>query len=428
MVQISITFGSKAVASRVVNAYRPRLSDEVLTMLIAQLPAVSVTGPRATGKTTTARRHAATVVRLDREAEAAAFRADPDVALRGLAEPVLLDEWQEVPGVLGAVKRAVDDDPRPGRYILTGSVRIDLDAQTWPGTGRLVRLPMQGLSVREISGGVGGELFLDRLLHADTESLGPGGDADLADYVDLALRGGFPEPALRLDGIARQAWLDSYVEQLITRDAPAVAGARDPHRLWRYLEALAINSAGIVEDKTLYDAAGINQKTADAYEQLLKNLLILDAVPAWATNRLSRLIKAPKRYLVEPSIIASVLRLNRAAVLRDGNLLGRMIDTFVAAQIRPELAIAQSRPRWYHLRDKNGRHEIDLVIELGGSQVAGIEIKSTAAPGRTDARHLEWLRDELGDRFVCGVVLHTGPRAFELADRVIAAPISTLWK
>jgi uncharacterized protein len=411
-----------------VNAYLPRLSDDVLMALMAQLPAVSVTGPRATGKTTTSRRHAATVVQLDRGAEAAAFRADPDVALRGLPEPVLLDEWQEVPGVLGAVKRAVDDEPRPGRYILTGSVRIDLDAQTWPGTGRLVRLPMQGLSVREISGRVGGELFLDRLFRADPDTLGPGGAADLADYLDLALRGGFPEPVLRLDGLARQAWLDSYVEQLITRDAPAVAGGRDPDRLRRYLEALSVNSAGVVEAKTFYDAAGINQKTANAYEQLLKNLLILEAVPAWASNRLLRLTKTPKRYLVEPSIIGSVLRLGRVAVLRDGNLLGRMIDTFVAAQIRPELAVAQSRPRWYHLRDKNGRHEIDLVIEFGGGQVAGIEIKSTAAPAGNDARHLEWLRDEYGDRFVCGVVLHTGPRAFELADKIVAAPISTLWK
>lgn len=408
--------------------YLPRMSDDVLATLIAQLPAVSITGPRATGKTTTAQRHAATVVRLDREAEAAAFRADPDVALRGLPEPVLLDEWQEVPGVLGAVKRAVDDDSRPRRYILTGSVRSDLDAQTWPGTGRLVRLSMQGLSVREIAGRVKEELFLDRLFHADPETLGPGGPADLADYLNLALRGGFPEPALRLDGIARQAWLDSYVDQLISRDAPTVAGSRDPDRVRRYLEALAINSAGVVEAKTLYDAAGISQKTADAYEQLLKNLLILEALPAWASNRLSRLTKTPKRYLVEPSIIASVLRLDQAALLRDGNLLGRMIDTFVAAQIRPELTSAKSRPRWYHLRDKNGRHEIDVVIEYGGGRLAGIEIKSTAAPTRGDARHLEWLRDEVGDRFVAGVVLHTGPNAFELADRVVAAPISTLWK
>ena len=401
--------------------------DPALTSLLGQLPAVSITGPRATGKTTTAKRRAATVVRLDREAEAAAFRADPDVALRGLPEPVLLDEWQEVPGLLGAVKRAVDEDSRPGRYLLTGSVRIDSDAQTWPGTGRLVRLQMQGLSVREIAERIGGPLFLDRLLTADVASLGPAGTSDLANYLDLALRGGFPEPALRLDGLARQAWLDSYVEQLITRDASAIGGTRDPDRLRRYLEALAVNSAGVVEDKTLYDAVGIDRRTAVAYEQLLKNLLILEAVPAWESNRLSRLIKTPKRYLVDPSIMAAVLRLDSRAVLRDGNLLGRVIDTFVAAQIRPELAVAESRPRWYHLRDKGGRHEVDLVIEFGGGQVSGIEIKATAAPTRGDARHLEWLRDELGDRFASGVVLHTGPRAYQLADKIVAAPISTIW-
>jgi len=401
--------------------------DPALSSLVAQLPAVSITGPRATGKTTTAQRRAATVVRLDREAEAAAFRADPDVALRGLPEPVLLDEWQEVPGLLGAVKRAVDEDSRPGRYILTGSVRIDLDAQTWPGTGRLVRLPMQGLSVREIAERIGGPLFLDRLLTADVASLGPAGTSDLTDYLDLALRGGFPEPALRLEGLARQAWLDSYVEALITRDASAIGGTRDPDRLRRYLEALAVNSAGVVEDKTLYDAVGIDRRTAVAYEQLLKNLLILEAVPAWESNRLSRLIKAPKRYLVDPSIMAAVLRLDSRAVLRDGNLLGRVIDTFVAAQIRPELAVAESRPRWYHLRDKGGRHEVDLVIEFGGGRGSGIEIKATAAPTRGDARHLEWLRDELGDRFASGVVLHTGPRAYQLADKIVAAPISTIW-
>jgi predicted AAA+ superfamily ATPase len=102
--------------------------DGLLAELLAELPAVMVTGPRAGGKTTTAARHAASVVRLDRVLEVEAFRADPDVALREYEEPILLDEWQEEPGVLGAVKRAVDEDPRPGRFLLTGSVRAELDA------------------------------------------------------------------------------------------------------------------------------------------------------------------------------------------------------------------------------------------------------------------------------------------------------------
>lgn len=182
-----------------------------------------------------------------------------------------------------------------------------------------------------------------------------------------------------------------------------------------------------VADETLYDAVGLEHRTAIAYDQLLRNLLILDAVPAWSSDRLTRLIRTPKRYLVDPSLVASVRRLDRAEALRDGDLMGRLVDTFAAAQVRPELAAARSRPRWYHLRDKGGRHEIDLVIEYGGGRVAGLEIKARATPTSHDARHLEWLRDTLGERFVCGVVLHTGPRASRLSERVFAAPISTLW-
>ncbi|MGH2844727.1 MAG: AAA family ATPase [Thermoleophilaceae bacterium] len=137
--------------------------DGLIDELLAELPAVMVTGPRATGKTTTAARHAASLVHLDRPAEAAVFRADPDVALGEYREPILLDEWQEVPAVLGAVKRAVDQDPRPGRFLLTGSVRADLDPVTWPGTGRLVRVPMYGMTVREQLGGLETQPLMDRL-------------------------------------------------------------------------------------------------------------------------------------------------------------------------------------------------------------------------------------------------------------------------
>jgi uncharacterized protein len=406
--------------------YRERTVESLLPGLLGELPALLVVGPRATGKTTTASRYVATVVRLDRPGEAAAFRADPDAALRGLEEPVLLDEWQAVPQVLGAVKRAVDTDPHPGRYLLTGSVRADLEADTWPGTGRLVRLAMYGMTIREQLGRLGPSPFLDRVAGSDNLSAPPN-PPDLRGYVELVLRSGFPEAALELSDAARERWLDSYVDQLLTRDALQLERGRDPARLRRYFEAYALNSAGIVEEETLLEAAGINRKTANAYERLLTNLLVVEAIPSWTSNRLKRLILSPKRYVVDPALVAGMLRLDVNAVLRDGDLLGRLLDTFVAAQIRAELTVAATRPRLYHLRTEQGRHEIDLLGELAGREIVGIEVKAEAAPHRESARHLSWLRDQLVDRFRAGVILHTGLRTYGLGERIVAAPICTLW-
>jgi len=406
--------------------YHGRSIDAVLKELLGELPALLIVGPRATGKTTTASRHAATIIRLDQPREAAAFAADPDAVLRGLAEPVLLDEWQATPQVLGAVKRAVDAEPRPGRYLLTGSVRADLDAATWPGTGRLVRVPLFGMTVAELRGAPDTVPLLDRLARGDELTV-PLDPPDLRGYVELAIRSGFPEAALALSDRTRLRWIDSYVDQLLTRDAMHLGDRRDPAKLRRFVEAYALGSAGIVEDKTLCQAAGLNRKTALAYEQLLINLMVIERVQPWSSNRLKRLIRSPKRYVIDPALLAGILRLDADAILRDGDILGRLLDTFVAAQLRAELAIAGSRPRIYHLRQEQGRHEIDLLVELAGGGIVGIEIKADAAPGRDAARHLRWLRDQLGQRFIAGVVLHTGPRAFELEDRILAAPIAAIW-
>jgi predicted AAA+ superfamily ATPase len=410
-----------------VSSYVPRIVDAELVEGLREHPAILLVGPRASGKTTTARRHAASVVRLDRPAEAAAFEADADAALASFEEPILLDEWQAVPEVLAAVKRAVDDDRRPSRFLLTGSVRADLQAATWPGTGRLVRVPMHTLTQREVEEKTAGSNPIDVIAAGESLALAVAGRAPtLPEYVEMALRGGFPEAAIELEGRGRQRWLASYLEQLLTRDAAGISG-RDPARLGRYFEVLSLNSAGIVSNATIYGAANIDKKTADAYDRLLSDLFVLDIVPAWFTNRLARLVKTSKRYVADPSLVGAALRIDLDGVLRDGDLLGRMLDTFVAAQLRPELAASARRPRMYHVREKNGRHEIDLLAELGGDRVVAIEVKATAAPNRGDASHLEWMRDRLGDRFVAGVVFHTGPSAFVVAERITALPIASLW-
>ena len=408
------------------NDYRPRLVDALLGELLAEMPALFLTGPRATGKTTTADRLARTVVRLDREAEAVAFRADPDAALRGMPEPILLDEWQVVPGVLGALKRAVDARPEPGRFLVAGSVRGDLEGETWPGTGRLTRVPLFGMTVREQLGLGNFVPFLDRA--ADGRELVPApASPDLRGYVELLLRSGFPEPALRLGLAGRRHWLGSYLEHLLTRDAEEVEGGRDPVRLRRYLEAYALNTAGIVQDLTLFEAAGINRKTAQAYERLLANLLVVESVPAWTSNRLKRLVLSPKRYVIDPGLAAATLRLDVDLVMRNGDLLGRLLDTFVMSQLRAELGVAASRPRLFHVRQEQGRFEVDLLAELAGGRLIGIEVKAEAAPHAASARHLAGLRDRYPDTFVAGIVLHTGPRAYSLGDRLQAVPISALW-
>jgi len=412
------------------HAYRTRLVDPYLDELLEQLSGLLVVGPRATGKTTTMGRRAATRVRLDLDAEAAAFRADPAAALRSRREPVLLDEWQNVPGVLAAVRRAVDADPRPNRFYVTGSVHAEIENRVWPGTGRLVRLPIYPMTIRELLGRTDGPTFFDRIAAGDALAT-PADAPDLLGYVDLALQSGFPTPALELTGRARAAWLSSYVADLLSHDIEQFEGAagrrRDPERLRSYLEAYALSSAGVSEHKTIFDAAGINKVTASSYETLLTDLLIVEQVPAWTSNRLKRLVRQPKRYMIDAALMAATLRVDEQGVVADGNVLGRMLETFVAAQLRPEVPLSRTRPRLYHLRTEKGRREVDLLAELGGKRVIGIEVKSTAAPGAKAAEHLAWLRDRLGDRFLGGIVLHTGQGHFELGRGIQAAPIAALW-
>ncbi len=346
--------------------------------------------------------------------------------LDGLNEPVLIDEWQEVPTSLQALKLAVDARPDRGRYIVTGSVRGDIDAPTWPGTGRLVRLAMYGLTEREIEGRIDGPSWFSLLLSGQPPPVARS-KIDLRDYVRRALRSGFPEAVLATPERGRIRWLASYVDQLVTRDASSVAPGRDPQRLDGYLEALALNSAGVVDDVTLSSAAGIAKETARAYDTLLQNLLVTDRLPAWTSNRLKRLTLAPKRYLVDPGLFVGALGVTENDVVTDADLLGRVIETFVVAQIRAEVALMSPAPRLYHLRTGEGRQEIDLVVEVGARRQVAIEIKATSSPDSGDARHLRWFRRELGDDCVATVLFHTGPFMFTLDDGTIAAPISALW-
>lgn len=406
--------------------YIRRMADARIEFLAESPAAIFVTGARATGKTTTARRHAATVIQLDNADAAAAIRVDPDAALRDLQPPVLLDEWQAVPEVLSAVKRAVDNDRTPGRFILSGSVRSARDPALWPGTGRLLPVAMHPLTVREQVGAIDGVEFLERLRTGEGIQL-PADIPDLRAYVEIALKGGFPEAVLEHQAERRDAWLDGYLSHMVTRDPSTLGTSPDSDRLGRFFAAYALNTAGLATDATLIKAAGIDRRTGESYTRLLSDLGIIAELPAWHSNRLSRLVKGRKRLVADTGLWAAAVGIDAATVMSSGDLIGRLLETLVINQLRAETAVTTRGPQLCHLRVADGRHEVDLVADFGARGIVAIEIKATNAPDASDARHLAWLRDELGPQFAAGAVLHVGSHQYRLSHQIDAIPICALW-
>ena len=410
--------------------YRPRIIDRALRTGLDNFPGMLITGPRAAGKTRTGLEFSASQLRLDDPDDQDLCRADPIAAATG-QPPLLIDEWQLVPDVLRAVKRKVDDHPAPGRFIVTGSARNDLLTDMWPGTGRLVRQRLWGITGRERFGSAAASSLFERWNDRDRRFSVPADPPGLREYLETALASGFPEAIAIPGGRERAQWLRSYSEAIVNRDLRSLAadtGRPKDARLFRsYMESYALNTAGVAPHSTIHGRVGIDQRTANGYLYALTTLGIVDELPPWTGNRQKRLlVDRVKRQFTDPGLACAALNLTVDDVYSDADLRGRMLDTFITAQLRVE-AEADGRVRLYHLRTANGDREIDLVAERG-MKLFAFEFKAGRAPTRSDARHLIWFRDKVaGDRFHGGVLFHTGPHRYELDRGVEAAPIAGLW-
>lgn len=250
---------------------------------------------------------------------------------------------------------------------------------------------------------------------------------DMMGYIDRALASGFPQGVKINSERTRSAWLNSYIDHLVGRDVALIAEIRDPMRLRRYLSTIAANTAGTPSVSTLVETAGLNRETAQRYDVLLERLFVTEQVPAWSSNRLSRLSAHPKRYVCDPALSAALIGADRRAILRDVDLLGRMIDTFVVSQLRPELTLGRLPVTMFHLR-QDGQKEVDILLEERNGTLVAIEVKAANDVNRSDARHLLWLRDKLGPATVrASIVFYTGSHVIRLDERVWAVPICSLW-
>ncbi len=394
--------------------YLPRILDTQIEALLASVPVVTVEGARATGKTTTARRSAASEIRLPADLELLA--SDPRGVLAGLRRPVLIDEWQLAGvDVLWAVKEIVDDDPSPGSFILTGSVQPETYGPTYPLTGRGARVVMYPMTRRELLGAHTGKLWLQRLI--DGELASPHPDAGPSVDADTIATSGFPAAPTQ----AASRWLRAYGASVAERSVDA---RRDPTRVARLMQVLAGLESAAVPDERIIEMSDLNRATFHAYDEMLQRAFVVAPTQAWRTNRLRRLTSFPKRYSCDAGLALSLAGLDARDLAGDPTRAGAYFESFVAAQLRPELEAIDGA--MYHLRTKAGEREIDLILEIGGKIVA-LEVKWAVRSKRRDARHLEWLVEAMGDRIAAAAVLHRGDATYELAPGVWALPVSTMW-
>jgi hypothetical protein len=154
---------------------------------------------------------------------------------------------------------------------------------------------------------------------------------------------------------------------------------------------------------------------------------MLEEVPPWHSNRLSRLVKTAKLHMGDTGVACALLGLDVAALARDRAVLGQMLETFVFQEVRRQASWQERPVAFHHFRDKDGA-EVDIVLERGALEVAGIEVKASATVTGSDFRGLRKLKDAAGDRFCAGVVLYDGETALPFGDRLHAVPLRVLWE
>ncbi len=410
--------------------YRPRVLDRVLEGLLGEFPAVALEGPKAVGKTATARRLAGSEHRLDGP-EGPIAAADPTIALSG-HRPVLVDEWQRVPATWDAVRRAVDDGAPPGSFLLTGSARAH---GPHSGAGRILsrRLRPMTLGERQLQAPT---VSLAGLLLGTGTAVEGTTDVNLEVYADQIVRSGFPG-AQGLSAAGAASFLDGYLQRVVEHEFEEIGQrVRRPELLRRWLRAYAAASATTATLETIRDAAGSgatppSRSAVDAYRNALERLFLLDEVPAWRPtgSPLARITGPPKHHLADPALAAGLLGVDAGALLGGAvvggrPLLGLLFVSLAALTVRVFADAAGAMVS--HLRTKGGEHEVDLVVERRDGPILAIEVKLGAAADDGDVRHLRWLRDRLGPDMVDALVLTTGPRAYRRADGIAVVPLALL--
>jgi predicted AAA+ superfamily ATPase len=406
----------------------PRFAEARLRVALTDTPVVLIHGPRQSGKTTLARAVGDPLgyayVTFDDDEVLAAAETDPIGFIMNLPPRTILDEVQKVPWLFTTIKLVIDRDRVPGRFILTGSANVLLLPKLGDSlAGRMEILRLHPLAQCELAGRP--PAFLDALLagkfrSGSFERLG----RELADRV---VAGGYPAAIARSTSGRRAAWYRDHLEAQIQRDVRSLARISDVDAISRLLQVAAGRTGRLLNASDLAAPFELSRPTIRQYLSLLERVFLVDLLPPWHTNRLSRLIKAPKLHVGDTGLVSALLGISSSALFKDRELFGQLLETFVFQELRRQASWDESFLSFYHFRDKDDA-EVDVVLERGATDVAGVEVKAGATLRSKDFRGLRKLKEAAGKRFAAGVVLYDGEHILPFGEQLYAVPIRALWE
>ncbi|MFO7674792.1 MAG: ATP-binding protein [bacterium] len=401
--------------------YLPREIVPRLERALRRFPAVVLSGLRQTGKSTLLQNEPALARgrdyrTLDDFATLAAAKTNPE-SLLGRA--VILDEVQRCPELLVALKREIDERPRPGRFILSGSANLALIGHVSETlAGRAGYFTLEPMTGRELRRETAGRPFLADFL--DSPSLPEGKAVPVSD--ELVLAGGLPPVCLGPADSAAE-WLRSYVQTYVERDLRQLSQVSDLIAFRNLAQLAALRTGQVLVVSMLARDARLNAVTAGRYLGLLEASFVLRRLPPFLNNRSSRLVKSPKLLFTDSGLAAHLAGVTSLAPGRDDSLRGSLFETYVGQNLLAliEAHIPGARLTYWH---EQGRHEVDFVIE-SGRKVLAIEVKAAT---RWRAGDLSGLQALLARTPACtaAVLAYNGREAVRLADRLWAIPVGRL--
>lgn len=404
----------------------PRLAAGLLAEAAEDAPIVLVHGARQTGKSTMVREYGKSrgyrAVTFDDDAVLQAARADPAGFVQDLPERAMLDEVQRVPEIFLALKLAADRERTPGRFLLTGSSNILLLPKLADSlAGRMAIVRLHAMAQCELLQTA--PKFVEHLLAGRFPTAG--GARQGRQLADRIVRGGFPA-LLSIGTAARRArWHRDYVEAIVQRDVREISRIASLGALPKLLELLAGQTARALNISDLSAPFGVSRPTLRDYVTLLERQFLVEELPAWHSNRLSRLVKGAKVHLADTGLACALLGVDADALWEDRDLFGQMLETFVCGEIRRQASGRGEKISFSHFRHRDGA-EVDIVVEHGG-KVSGVEVKASATVRSSDFAGLRMLSEACGKRFACGVVVYDGESTLSFGDGLLAVPIERLW-